>query len=124
MRGASEHKKAPKSFSFERRVNLGIPYEAELLTYRNFRKLLLGCLFAREVIMKHAFCVFVAAAFLAGCGTDPGERALTGGGIGAGAGAVGAVVLGANPVAGALIGGAAGAVTGAATSPSQINLNR
>jgi osmotically inducible lipoprotein OsmB len=54
---------------------------------------------------------------LAGCGQRPGERALTGGAIGAGAGTVGAVLLGANPVAGALIGGGAGALTGAVTSP-------
>ncbi len=74
--------------------------------------------------MKRTACVFLLGIFLAGCGTDPGERALTGGGIGAGAGAVGGALLGANPVAGALIGGGVGAVTGAATSPSQINLNR
>jgi osmotically inducible lipoprotein OsmB len=60
---------------------------------------------------------------LAACGTDPGERALTGGGIGAGAGAVGGALLG-HPLIGALIGGAAGAATGAATSPHQIDLDR
>jgi len=54
---------------------------------------------------------------LAGCGQRPGERALTGGAIGAGGGAVGAALLGANPVAGALIGGGAGALAGAVTSP-------
>jgi len=54
---------------------------------------------------------------LSACGNDPGERALTGAGIGAGAGAVGGALIGGNPVGGALIGGAAGAVTGAATSP-------
>lgn len=59
---------------------------------------------------------------LAACGNTPGKRALTGGAIGAGTGAVGAALLNANPVAGAVIGGAAGAVTGAVTDKRQINL--
>ena len=71
-----------------------------------------------------SLCLLALLGALAACGEDPGTRALSGGGIGAGAGAVGAVVLGANPVAGALIGGAAGAATGALTSPKQIDLNR
>ncbi|MDR3449553.1 MAG: hypothetical protein P4M15_07390 [Alphaproteobacteria bacterium] len=66
----------------------------------------------------------VALAALGGCGHDPGDRALSGAGIGAGTGAVGAAVLGANPVAGALIGGGVGAATGALTSPKQIDLDR
>ena len=60
--------------------------------------------------------------FVSACGDTPGQRALSGGAIGAGAGTVGAVVLDANPVAGALIGGAAGAVTGAVTTKKQIDL--
>jgi len=63
-----------------------------------------------------------AAIFLAGCGTDPGERALTGGLIGAGAGAAIGAAAG-NPAAGALVGGAVGAVGGAATSPCDVDLN-
>lgn len=59
---------------------------------------------------------------LSACGNTPGQRALSGGAIGAGAGTVGAVLLDANPVAGALVGAAAGAVTGAATSKKTINL--
>ncbi len=66
--------------------------------------------------------ISIVAASLSACGTDPGDRALSGGGIGAGAGAVGGALVGA-PLAGAVIGGAAGAVTGAATSPNQINLD-
>ncbi len=73
---------------------------------------------------KNFLIIICAVGLLSACGTDPGERALSGGGIGAGAGAVGGVLLGANPIAGALIGGAAGAVTGAATSPRQVDLNR
>jgi len=61
--------------------------------------------------------LLAALAALPACGHDPGERALSGGAIGAGAGAVGGALLGANPLAGAVIGGAAGAVTGAVTKP-------
>lgn len=52
---------------------------------------------------------------LAACGTDPTERTLSGGAIGAGLGAGTAAVLGGSPWTGAAIGGAAGAVTGATT---------
>jgi len=62
------------------------------------------------------------ALVLAGCGTDPGERALTGGLLGAGAGAAIGAAAG-NPAAGALVGGAVGAVGGAATSPCDVDLN-
>lgn len=60
--------------------------------------------------------------FLSACGNTSGQRALSGGAIGAGTGAVGAAVLGANPVAGALVGGGVGAVTGAVTTKRQIDL--
>ncbi len=60
---------------------------------------------------------------LAACGHSTGERALSGGGIGAGVGLLGGAMVGA-PVEGALIGGAVGAGTGALTSPRQINLNK
>lgn len=63
-----------------------------------------------------------SALILAGCGTDPGERAVTGGLLGAGAGAAIGAVAG-NPAAGAAIGGAVGAVGGAATSPCDVDLN-
>lgn len=59
---------------------------------------------------------------LSACGTSKSERALSGGGIGAGVGAVGAAVVGANPITGALVGGGVGAVTGAVTNKHQINL--
>jgi hypothetical protein len=60
---------------------------------------------------------------LAGCGQTPGDRAVSGGAIGAGVGAVGGAMVGA-PLAGAVIGGAAGAGTGALTSPDQVDLGR
>jgi osmotically inducible lipoprotein OsmB len=59
---------------------------------------------------------------LAACGNTPGQRALSGGAIGAGAGAVGSAVLGASPIHGAVIGAAAGAVTGAVTKKKDIDL--
>lgn len=64
----------------------------------------------------------VIAGLVTACGNTPGQRALSGGAIGAGTGAVGAAVLGANPVSGALIGGTAGAVTGAVTTKKQLDL--
>lgn len=76
--------------------------------------------------MKHnaikAVAALVVVTMLSACGDTKGQRALSGGGIGAGAGTVGAVLLNANPVAGALIGGAAGAATGAMTTKKDIDL--
>ncbi len=60
---------------------------------------------------------------LSACGTDPGERALSGGAIGAGSGAAIGAAFG-NPIAGAVVGGVAGAATGVMTSPNQIDLDR
>jgi hypothetical protein len=54
---------------------------------------------------------------LAGCGDRPGERALSGGLIGAGAGAAIGAATGGSPATGALIGGGVGAAGGALTSP-------
>jgi osmotically inducible lipoprotein OsmB len=59
----------------------------------------------------------------AGCGQTTGDRALSGGAIGAGAGAIGGALMG-SPGTGALIGGALGAGTGALTSPSQVDLGK
>lgn len=59
---------------------------------------------------------------LAACGSSPGDRALSGGGIGAGIGAAGAAVTGGNPVTGAVIGGAAGAIGGAVTDKDDVDL--
>ena len=63
------------------------------------------------------------ALLLAACGTSPGERAVTGGLLGAGAGAAIGAATGGNPATGALVGGAVGAVGGAATSPCDVDLN-
>jgi hypothetical protein len=60
---------------------------------------------------------------LTACGNSTGDRALSGGAIGAGVGAVGGALLGA-PLGGALIGGAVGAGAGALTTSEQVNLGR
>jgi osmotically inducible lipoprotein OsmB len=54
---------------------------------------------------------------LAGCGDDPATRGVTGGLLGAGAGAGIAAATGGRPATGALIGGGVGAVGGVLTSP-------
>lgn len=59
---------------------------------------------------------------LAACGVTRGERAATGGAIGAGTGAAGAAITGGSATTGALIGGAAGAAAGALTDPEDIYL--
>jgi hypothetical protein len=58
------------------------------------------------------------------CGTDPGDRALSGAGIGAGTGAAIGAVTGGSPAAGAIIGGAAGAAVGGLTDPDDIYFGR
>ena len=59
-------------------------------------------------------------AALSACGTSKGERALSGGAIGAGVGAVGGALVGGDPVTGAVVGGAAGAAVGALTDKADI----
>jgi hypothetical protein len=58
---------------------------------------------------------------LAGCGTDPGDRAVSGGMIGAGAGAIIGAATG-TAATGAAIGALSGAAIGAATNPCDLNL--
>jgi hypothetical protein len=75
--------------------------------------------------MKISALAFAGVAMLglAACGTTTQDRALSGGGIGAGAGALGGAMVG-HPVEGALLGGAAGAAGGALTNPSQVDLGK
>lgn len=61
---------------------------------------------------------------LAGCGQTTGDRAVSGGLIGAGTGAAIGAVTGGNPATGAVVGGAVGAIGGAVTRPEDINLGR
>lgn len=74
-----------------------------------------------RIALRAALCFTLLAPVA--CGNTTGERALSGGGIGAGVGALGGLLVGA-PLEGALIGGAVGAGTGALTNRSQINLGR
>ena len=60
---------------------------------------------------------------LTACGNTTGDRALSGGAIGAGGGAAAGLLFG-SPVTGALIGGALGAGTGALTDSDQIDLGK
>jgi osmotically inducible lipoprotein OsmB len=59
---------------------------------------------------------------LAACGSSKTDRAISGGGIGAAAGAGTSAITGGNPVTGGLLGGAAGAAAGALTDEDDINL--
>lgn len=73
-------------------------------------------------LKKLTLCAALTSALtLAACGTNPGDRAVSGGLLGAGAGAaIGSVTGSAGK--GALIGGIAGAAVGALTSPCDLNL--
>ena len=72
---------------------------------------------------KSPFILVAALALpLAACGVTPGERAATGGAIGAGTGAAGAAVTGGSATTGALVGGAVGAAAGALTDPEDVYL--
>jgi hypothetical protein len=65
--------------------------------------------------------VFAGGLSLAGCGTTPGDRGLSGGLLGAGTGAaIGSLAGSAGE--GALIGGLGGLAIGALTSPEALNL--
>ncbi len=68
--------------------------------------------------MTRWFALLAIMFGVAACGSDPGTRALTGGAIGAGAGAVvGSAVPGIGWAPGAIVGGVGGAAIGAATTP-------
>jgi osmotically inducible lipoprotein OsmB len=64
---------------------------------------------------------FAAALLVAGCGTNPGDRAASGALLGAAGGAAIGAATG-NAAAGAAIGAVGGAVVGAATDPCDLNM--
>jgi hypothetical protein len=66
----------------------------------------------------------LAAIGLGACGYSTGDRAISGGLLGAGAGAGIGAITGGSAATGALIGGAAGAAGGALTSGRDVNLGR
>ena len=68
-----------------------------------------------------ASSVIAAGLALTACGTTPGDRAVSGGLLGAGAGAAIGSLSG-NAGTGAVIGGVGGAAVGALTDPCTLNL--
>jgi osmotically inducible lipoprotein OsmB len=64
----------------------------------------------------------VLGLMIAACGSSTTDRTLSGGGIGAAAGAGTAAVTGGNALTGALLGGAAGAAAGGLTDEDDVNL--
>jgi osmotically inducible lipoprotein OsmB len=69
----------------------------------------------RKIALGLAFSATLLT--LSACGDSPGTRAVTGGLLGAGAGAGVSALAGGKPATGALIGGGVGAVGGAVTAP-------
>lgn len=67
--------------------------------------------------MIRCLAAFLTAITLAACGSSVGDRALTGGAIGAGTGAVIGSVTPVGTIPGLVIGGVAGAAIGAVTAP-------
>ena len=78
--------------------------------------------YAKKIIKGLAVSALMLS--MTACGHDPGERALSGAGIGAGVGVVGTVLTGGCITCGAVVGGAVGAAAGGLTSDKQINLGR
>jgi osmotically inducible lipoprotein OsmB len=72
-----------------------------------------------QLLMSAALAGTVAA-----CGYSTGDRAVSGGLLGAGTGAAVGAVTGGSAGTGALIGGAAGAAGGALTSGNDVNLGK
>jgi hypothetical protein len=78
----------------------------------------------KEIKMfSKSFLALTACLFLAACGTSKGDRALSGGAIGAGVGAVGSSAAGGSATTGGVLGGAVGAATGVLTDEDDINLD-
>jgi len=71
-----------------------------------------------------AFGLIVSTLAVAGCGNSQGDRALSGGMLGAGAGAAVGAITGGSLATGALVGGALGAVGGAVTKGKDVNLGK
>lgn len=74
----------------------------------------------RLALGASAFFLGLAAA---GCGNTTGERAVSGGAIGAAAGGATSAAAGGSAATGAVLGGALGAATGAVTDSGDIDLD-
>ena len=79
---------------------------------------------ANSTKFTHIYMGLIALVSLSACGQSQGERALSGAGLGAGAGVIGGALTGGDPLTGAVIGGAAGAAAGALTDEDDINLGK
>ena len=73
-------------------------------------------------MLRSLSALTVIGLVLGACGCSTTDRALSGGGIGAAAGAGTAAVTGGSPVTGGLLGGAAGAAIGGLTDEDDVNL--
>jgi len=73
--------------------------------------------------MRKIVLLVALAGSLGACGNSTGDRAISGGLLGAGAGAAVGSLSG-SAGTGALVGGALGAAGGAVTSPNTVNLGR
>ena len=73
-------------------------------------------------MLRSLSALTVIGLVLGACGSSTTDRALSGGGIGAAAGAGTAAVTGGSPVTGSLLGGAAGAAIGGLTDEDDVNL--
>ena len=78
------------------------------------------------MVRRISLALFVVGAplLLSACGTDQGDRTVSGAGIGAAGGAILGAVTPLGPLGGALLGGAVGGATGALTTPSQVDLGK
>jgi osmotically inducible lipoprotein OsmB len=72
-----------------------------------------------HAMTKSLIGLALAALLATACGDTWGQRAVTGGAIGAGSGAVVGAATGMGPLTGAVVGGAVGAGVGAATTPKR-----
>ena len=73
-------------------------------------------------MVRSLSAVAILGLILGACGSSTTDRALSGGGIGAAAGAGTAAVTGGSPITGGLLGGAAGAAIGGLTDEDDVNL--
>lgn len=69
---------------------------------------------------KRFALVLPVVGLIAACGSHPGDRALSGGALGAATGAVVGAATGGSAATGAIIGGIGGAALGAFTSPRDV----
>jgi osmotically inducible lipoprotein OsmB len=76
----------------------------------------------RPISLLSSLALGTAVFVVAACGETTSDRAISGGAIGAGAGAATGAVTGGSAVGGAILGGAAGAATGAVTDQDDIDL--